>query len=293
MDPKMYYFEIVIFIYIDILNKSDVFESLVILPNSLIYKNTDLQIVNVHIWEIKMSRFLAGLPNEFLLIEIVCFNPLCQLVDKQCARSLSLSQSQVFKVEILLDCCTCVSSTWLFYILNRQTLTCPCFTYTSCSPYTCECPPYCLRKWSLRLYYLSLSLSACLSCVISKDIWATSPPCVMEQADPDSLPPEWAMWRVAYFLHSPTPGNKTVRKKVKDTATGAARSEAREVLILYQRGGLHLAFFFLSYETLSQVIDFFHVSLGLSLLCFIPSLLPRYSFITFPQRPQLSPIFHG
>lgn len=111
MDPKMYYFEIVIFIYIDILNKSDVFESLVILPNSLIYKNTDLQIVNVHIWEIKMSRFLAGLPNEFLLIEIVCFNPLCQLVDKQCARSLSLSQSQVFKVEILLDCCTCVSST--------------------------------------------------------------------------------------------------------------------------------------------------------------------------------------
>lgn len=97
-------------------------------------------------------------------------------------------------------------------------------------------------------FHISLALSlspapsACPSSVISKDIWATSPPCVIERAHPDSLPPEWAMWRVAYFLHSSTRGNKTVRKKkVKDTATGAARSNARKELILYQKESLQLA----------------------------------------------------
>lgn len=130
------------------------------------------------------------------------------------------------------------SLTWQCYILTPIPLL--VLAWPSCSPYLSV--PSILRTAIEPETPLSLSLHlpACLDSVISEDIWATSPPCVIEPADPDSLPPKWAMWRVAYFLHSPTRGNKAVRKKVKDTATGAARSEARDELIIYQKERLHL-----------------------------------------------------
>lgn len=83
------------------------------------------------------------------------------------------------------------------------------FPIPACTLYTASSN----RAWDF--FPLSLYLSACLSSVISKDIWATSPPGVTERNDPDSLPPEWATRRVAYFLHSLTPGNKTVQKKLR------------------------------------------------------------------------------
>lgn len=86
------------------------------------------------------------------------------------------------------------------------------------------------------------------------------------------------MWHVAYFLHSPTRGNKTVRKKLRTQQLVQPGSEAREELIWYQKERLHLMveIHFFCLTKISLKLCSFSKHLGLCLRCFAV-----FSFITF------------
>lgn len=111
------------------------------------------------------------------------------------------------------------------------------------------------------------------------------------------------MWRVAYFLHSPARGNKSslLKKKVEDTATGAApeRKKQGEELILNQKDRVHLTalfsrFFPLLRKTSLKLFIFSSPSTYLDLspcvLCLF--FFPRNSFITFHRGADFSRLFH-